>query len=63
MESLDEDVFDVADLLETFSLVLADLPYRMIYFDLDAWSTAIILLAIKFIYKTVTYPVIMMASP
>ena len=53
MESLDEDVFDVADLLETFSLVLADLPYRMIYFELDAWSTAIILLAIKFIYKTV----------
>ena len=63
MESLDEDVFDVGDLLEAFSLVLADLPYRMLYFDIEKWSTALILFTIKFVYKTISYPVVMMISP
>ena len=63
MERLDEDVFDVGDLLECYSLVLADLPYRTLYFDITTWSAAIILFTIKFIYKIISYPVLMSTSP
>lgn len=48
---LDERYFDAGDLLEVVSFGLADLPYRFIYFDLNAWGPALMLLGIKFSYK------------
>lgn len=48
---LDERFFGAEDLLEIISFGLADLPYRFIYYNLNAWRSALTLFAIKFSYK------------
>ena len=52
---LDERYFEAGDLLEIVSFGLADLPYRFIYFDLNGWEPALMLLTVKFSYKLYGY--------
>ena len=57
MVKLDYYVFNKSNMIEFLSLILADLPYRFLYFELFYWYEGCVLIAIKFIYKTIRYPV------
>ena len=57
MEKLDYDVFHKRHMIEFLSLILADLPYRFLYFVILDWFSGCILIAIKFMYKIIRYPV------
>ena len=43
------------EVYEFGSLAFAAMPYRFIYLSLDAWNQAVIVFAIKYIYKFVVY--------
>ena len=48
-------MFDVEELYEFLSLNLGAFPYRFLYLGIDSYLIAALIIAIKFIYKTLTY--------
>ncbi len=62
MVRLDKDTFNKRYMLEFMSLVLADLPYKFLYFILEDLTTAFLLLLIKFSYKLFKDPFVLSKS-
>ena len=58
MLKLDYKVFSQGKMLEFFSLVLADLPYRFMYIATADWVSGAILIVVKQIYKFVKFPIL-----
>lgn len=47
--------FEMDEVYEFSSLAFASMPYRFLFLSVSSWPSASIILAIKFIYKLITY--------
>ena len=60
MLKFDYKVFDQSKMIEFFSLILADLPYRFMYIATADWISGIVLILVKQLYKFIKFPVLVL---